>query len=201
MKRISLFLVAITTFSIGCGLSWLYQSYLKQLVVVPPKVEIPAQRRQVSLDGITRTVVSCGILGGYNQAYQLPNGTKLSEGTACFHSFEDAQVKLNSWLLRADQILERTVPDSSVAGQPRSNRIVAVFPKEKYRDEHLEIMWIEGSCIHYLSAPTLEYALEFEKSTFNPHKFFSDNHSTPSKSEFTSWPLKSKSCNQMKKTF
>lgn len=192
MKRIFLFLVAITTFSIGCGLSGLYQSYLKQLVVVPPKVEIPAQRRQVSLDGITRTVIGCGILG-YNQAYQLPNGTKLSEGITRFDSFEEAQAISNKWLERADRILERTAPGQQVACKPRSDRIVAAFPKDKYRDEHVEIMWIEGSCVHYLSAPSLEYALEFEKSTFNPHQFFAANEAPKPKSEPNSCPLKSKS--------
>jgi hypothetical protein len=164
MKYLFFFVVALCTFYIGCVLTRLH---LGDANSVPSAsvVEVHLERRAL-LDGIEPTGRACG--DGYSQGYELPNGKKMGEGNACYSSFKQASSEMDGWLKTADRIIERLAPPRRSS---RSERIVASFPKDEFGNEWVRIMWVDGPCIHWISAPTIEHALEFEKSKLNPYKF------------------------------
>ena len=163
MKYLFCLVVAVSTFFIGCILT---RFRLSDLTCVPTTtvVKVHAEKRPL-LDGIEPTVRACG--DGYSQGYRLPNGQIMGEGNACYSSFKKARREMDHWLKTADRIIERLVP----ARPERSERVVASFPKDEFGHEWVRIMWVHGECIHWISGPTLEHALEFEKSKLNPYKF------------------------------
>ena len=166
MKYLFCLVVALSTFFIGCILS---RFRLTDLTCVPTTtvVKVDAEKRPL-LDGIRETMRGCG--DGYVQVYALPNGQKMSEGNTCYASFKKARREMDRWLKTADLTIER-----SVSARPkRSERIVASFPKDRFGSESVRIMWVDRECIHWISGPTLEHALEFEKSKLNPYKFEDD---------------------------
>ena len=166
MKRIILIVVALSTFCIGTELTSLKRNYFKANRFVA-NVEIQIQKKPL-LDGITPTVRACG--NGYAQAYELPDGKKLGEGNSCYTSFKDAKREMKVWLTNAERIIETVVPAKQLA-RSRSERVVASFPKDEFGNKWVRIIWIQDECIHWISAPDLEYALALEKSRFNPYKF------------------------------
>jgi hypothetical protein len=167
MKRIFFLLVAVTTFFLGCALSWLNLSHPKSLNIITPTVGKHGEIK-VLLDGIKPTARGCG--NGYVQAYELPDGKKLGEGNMCFSSYREASTEMESWLKKADHIIERVAP-AKQKDKLKSERVVAAFLEDEYGNTRIRIMWVQGHCIHSLHAPDLEYALELERSKFNPYKF------------------------------
>ena len=165
MTRISFLVVALTTFSLGCALTWLDTS--KRQSLNSASFSETRMEKKALLDGIEPTFRACG--NGYSQGYELPGGKKIGEGNDCYSSFRQAHKEMTVWLLKADKIIE-TVPPRSKAARS-SERIIASFPKDELGNEWVRIMWVHGSCIHWISAPNLEFALEFEKSQLNPYKF------------------------------
>ena len=163
MKYLFFLVVALTTFFIGCILSRFHPRDSKP-VPTTIVVKVHVQKRSL-LDGIEETARACG--NGYGQGYALPNGQKMGEGNECYSSFKKARRDMDRWLKTADRIIERSVLERS----ERSERIVASFPKDEFGNEWVRIMWVDGTCIHWISGPTLEHALEFEKSELNPYKF------------------------------
>lgn len=163
MKYLFCLVVAVSTFFVGCILT---RFRLSDLTCVPTTtvVKVHAEKRPL-LDGIKETMRACG--DGYVQVYALPNGQKMSEGNDCHSSFKKARREMDQWLKTADRIIERSGP----ARPKRSERIVASFPKDRFGNEWVRIMWVHGECVHWISGPTLEHALEFEKSKLNPYKF------------------------------
>lgn len=163
MKYLFYFVVALSTFFIGCTLTRFYITDAKY-VPTATVVEVRAEKKSL-LDGIEPLVRACG--DGYAEVYTLPNGQLMSEGNNCYSTFKKAGREMDQWLKTADRIIERVVP----ARLERSERIVASFPKDQFGRELVRIMWVDGKCIHWVNGPTLEHALEFEKSELNPFKF------------------------------
>lgn len=166
MKRIVFIVVAVTTFFIGSALTSLKRNYFKSNSF-GPAVKIEIQKKSL-LAGITPTMRACG--NGYSQDYELPDGKKLGEGNSCYASFKEATSEMKIWLREADRIIE-TVPPAKHAAKTKSERVVASFPKDKFGNERVRIMWTDGWCIHWISASDLDYALALENSRFNPYKF------------------------------
>jgi len=171
MKRILFPSVALLTFLCGYFLSWFYSIDTKLIAIeaIMPSynVEIPRELKSL-LDGIKPTMRGCG--NGYAQGYKLPNDEKLGEGNACFSSFKEAKSEMTIWLKKSENIIE-TVAPSKQRGLPKSERVIASFPADEFGNKWVRIMWVHGRCIHWIAAPELEYAVEFEKSEYNPYKF------------------------------
>ena len=74
------------------------------------------------------------------------------------------------WLKKSENIIDR-LPPALPTDEPKSERVVASFPVDEFGNKWVTIMWVHGHCIHWISAPDLEYALELEKSKYNPYKF------------------------------
>ena len=166
MKRLILIVVAVSTFCIGIELTSLRRNHSKSdNLVLTFKYRSP---KKPLLDGIKPTVRACG--NGYTQGYVLPDGKRLGEGNYCSASFKAATREMKVWLSDANRIIE-TVAPTKHAGESKSERVVASFPKDEFGDEWIKIFWIHGECIHWISAPDLNYALEFERSQLNPYKF------------------------------
>jgi hypothetical protein len=169
MKRIFFLSVGLSTFLCGCALAWLSFDYAKPTVVkaIHPthNVEIQTERRSL-LEGIKATGRGCG--NGYGQGYELPDGKTLGEGNICYSSFKEANSEMRIWLKKSDNIIDRVEP-SKHKDVRKSERVVASFPAGEF-DRVVRIMWVQDQCIHYVSAPDLGYALELEKSEYNPYK-------------------------------
>jgi hypothetical protein len=166
MKYVFFIVVALSTFFIGCVLARLHLGGVNS-VPSASVVKVHLEKRAL-LEGIEPTVRACG--DGYSQGYELPNGKKLAEGNACYSSFKQARKELDTWLKTADRIIDKSAP-SRLNSNSRGERIVASFPKDEFGNEWVRIMWVDGQCIHWIGAPTLEHALEFESSKLNPYKF------------------------------
>ena len=167
MKRPLFIVVAILTFCIGTDLTSLKRRYFRLTRSVTIEVKVPMEQKSL-LDGITPTVRGCG--EGYSQGYALPNGKKLGEGNACHASFKEATKEMRVWLKEATQIIETVAPPKSMA-RSRSERVVASFPRDKFGNEWVRIMWTQDRCIHWIAAPDLDHALALKKSQYNPYKF------------------------------
>jgi hypothetical protein len=166
MKYIFYLIVGVSTFSLGCALASL-QTSKPQSINSEFYVRSRIQKKPL-LDGIEPTERACG--NGYAQGYELPDGKKMAEGNDCFSSFQEAQREMKAWLKESDQLIE-TVAPPKYKGESRSERIIASFPKDEFGNEWVRIMWVHRQCIHWIRAPDLAHALEFEKSQFNPYKF------------------------------
>lgn len=171
MKRIYFLIIGLSTFLCGCVLAWLYTGYAKpaamQSALLAHNVEIQVERKPL-LEGIKGTIRGCG--NGYGQGYELPDGKKLGEGNSCYSSFKEADREMRVWLKKSDSIIDRVAPRKQERVR-RSERVVASFPVDEFGNKWVRIMWVHDQCIHWISAPDLEYALEFEKSEYNPYKF------------------------------
>lgn len=172
MKRTFFFLsVAVTTFICGCFLTWLRLGYTKPCVTkaVHSVISVEEPRlRKTSLEGIRATARGCG--NGYGQGYELPDGIKLGEGNTCYSSFKEAAAEMRKWLNESDAILDRVGPAKKGATR-KSERIVASFPTDEFGNKWVRIFWVQDQCIHWISGPNIEYALELEGSQYNPYKF------------------------------
>lgn len=171
MKRIFYLGVALSTFLLGYLLAWLFFAHMSpDLLKATMSALEPAIRseRKSRLDGMRPTIRGCG--NGYVQGYELTDGTKMGEGNDCHRSFMEASKAMTSRLQKSDKILDRTAPLEQ-KGRPKSDRVVAWFPADEYRNKSVMIMWVHGTCIHWIAAPDLELALEFEKSESNPYRF------------------------------
>jgi hypothetical protein len=144
MERITLrIFVAALTFIVGLTASWVMGERSR------PKAFTPTAR-------------GCGM--GYGQAYAMSDGRAMSEGSACFETSSETKRKWRNLLAKAKTIVERVPQYKNRFGQ-MGERVVALFPPDQYNEETARIMWYDGGeCYLYISAPTLDIALEFEKS-------------------------------------
>ncbi len=159
--------VSVLTFFIGCSLVWIYSDYTKSIIFKP---NLEMLKQSSLLNGIKPIMRGCG--SGYWQSYELPNGESIGESNECYLSFKEAKERMNIWFpfSTEPQIVERISPSNS-KGESKSDRIVAVFPEDEFGNRHVTIRWVHGQCIYSIDAPSILYALEFERSEFNPYEF------------------------------
>jgi hypothetical protein len=158
-------LVVVLTFIIGFTGVWLLSrrdrpeskgapvSEPVDLLATPAPV--PKSRR------FTPSLRGCGM--GYGQVYEMPDGQAMSEGSACSENSRIAKREWRKLIAKATKIVER-VPRYKNRFGKWGERVVAFFPPDEHSEETARILWYdEGKCYLYISAPTLEIALEFEK--------------------------------------
>ena len=157
-------LIVVLTFTIGITSVWLLSRKPKVKKALP----------QVSAESSTAAILEsekpkftpafrgCGM--GYVQSYVLPDGREMSEGSSCFESSRLARKEWRKLIDQASQIVNR-VPQYKNRFGEKGERILALFPPDEYGRQWARIMWYDGGdCYLSINAPTLEVALEFEKS-------------------------------------
>lgn len=106
---------------------------------------------------------ACG-RSGYLQAYELPDGQRMSEGTDCFETRKEARKQFHKKLLQAAQVIER---DSAYRCNRYKGeiieRVVLLFTQDGEKPQRAEIIYLHSTCLAEISAPSLPLALEFEK--------------------------------------
>jgi hypothetical protein len=164
MKRIiSRTLIAALTFIVGLTGVWLLSQRAK------PKSEGAPVSEPVALivtpvhpSRFTPTIRGCGM--GYGQVYETSDGQTMSEGSACSGTAREAKKEWRKLLARATKIVERVPRYKNRSGE-WGERVVALFPPDEYIGETARILWYDGGeCYLYISAPTLDMALEFEQA-------------------------------------
>ncbi|HEV2863912.1 MAG TPA: hypothetical protein VGX48_23150 [Pyrinomonadaceae bacterium] len=114
-----------------------------------------------------RSLRGCGM--GYFQLYEMPDGQKMSEGAACSETASEAKREWRKLLATATKVVERVPLHKNRLGE-WGERVVAFFPPDEYSGDTAQILWYGGGrCYLYISAPTLDIALEFEKSDAYAH--------------------------------
>lgn len=110
----------------------------------------------------TPTGRGCGM--GYGQTYDMRDGRTMGEGSVCQLNVRATQRQWRKSLASATKIVER-VPEYQNRFGERGERVVAWFPPDEFGPESARIMWYDGgTCYLYISAPTLDIALEFERT-------------------------------------
>lgn len=103
----------------------------------------------------------CG--NGYAQAYMLPNGQRMSEGSTPYETREAAQEALESIIIKALRVVER-VPKVKNRWGNEGERIVLIT-SDNHGKEEASIIWYDGDkAILWIYAPSLEIALAFEEA-------------------------------------
>jgi hypothetical protein len=105
---------------------------------------------------------ACGM--GYAQMYLLRDGRKMGEGTVCETSARATQKQWRKLLATATNVIER-VPNYKNRFGDSGERVVAWFPANEFGPESAQILWYGGgNCYSYISAPTFDIALQFERA-------------------------------------
>jgi hypothetical protein len=101
---------------------------------------------------------------GYGEAYVMRDGRSMFEGSACEINARATQREWRKLLVTATKIVER-VPEYKNRFGERGERVIAWFPPDEFGPESARIMWYDGgTCYLYISAPSLDIALEFERT-------------------------------------
>jgi hypothetical protein len=137
-----------------------------QLAMARPTLEppgIPTPQPLPSIGKFNPTMRGCGP-SGYIQAYELPDGQKMSEGTDCFDTRKEARKQLQKKLLQAAQVIEQDSAYKSNRHKGEAiERIVLLVAQDGEIPQHAKIIYVVGLCLAEINAPSLELALEFEK--------------------------------------
>ena len=151
-------LVTLITFAIGSGISLLVR---RTLWTNTTSVHTPTTTQNIAdVLEFTPAMRGCGF--GYFQEYAMRDGRTMSEGSVCEENARTTQREWRKLLATATQILER-VPEYKNRFGEGGERVVAHFPPNEFSPESTRILWYDGgSCYLYISAPTLNIALEFE---------------------------------------
>ena len=101
---------------------------------------------------------------GYGQVYLLRDGRKMGEGSVCELKARATQKQWQKLLTTATNLVER-VPNYKNRFGDSGERVVAWFPPNEFGPESARILWYGGgNCYYYISAPTLDIALQFERT-------------------------------------
>jgi hypothetical protein len=129
----------------------------------PPALATPTPQSSPPTSKFSPTMRGCGP-SGYIQAYELPDGLKMSEGTDCFDTRKEARKQFHQKLLQASQVIER---DSAYQCNRYKgeviDRVVVLFAQAGEQPSRVEIVYLHGKCLAEIRAPSLSLALEFEK--------------------------------------
>jgi hypothetical protein len=176
MKRLAFyFAVSVFTHLFGFTSVWLV-GILPTIMTIPQ--ELPEVREELEITPITfdntkpdtlkslpkfmPTSRGCG--NGYSQSYETSDRQWLYEGVEVFENSKKARTELNKWINQATKIIER-IPNSKNRWGDLGERIVIANPPNKEGKETFSILWYGGgNSVSYIDAPTLELALEFERT-------------------------------------
>ena len=177
MKRFTFyFVVSLLTHIIGIS-SVLLVSFLSTVIIIPQGLPEVKEEFEVTplvtfdtakseplnpLPKFMPTGRGCG--NGYVQGYNTTDGQWLSEGVQVFETTKKTRAELNKWIAEATRIIER-VPNYKNRWGDLGERIVIVNPLDKNGKESVSVLWYGGdNSVSYIDAPTLELALEFERT-------------------------------------
>ncbi len=178
MKRFTFyFLVSLLTHAIGIT-SVLLVSFLSTVIIIPQNLPEITEELEItplitfdtakseplkSLPKFMPTGRGC-FRPGYVQGYSTYNGQWLSEGVQVFETSRKTRAELNKWIAKATRVVEH-VPNYKNRWGNLGERIVVInLPNEKGQ-ETASIYWYGGgNSVSYINAPTLELALEFERT-------------------------------------
>ncbi len=164
MRRIALRLSIVTfTFAVGLLGVWLFR------LPYPVKKSNPdkyvASLAAISLKQRPRfrmTFRACG--NGYTQGYDTSDLQEMAEGSIGYETRAEARKNIAGMLARAARVVEKVSHYKNRFGEA-GERLVLVFPADKAGHEPASILWFDGNKIlHFIDAPSLELAREFEES-------------------------------------
>jgi hypothetical protein len=163
MKRtIIYFLLTFLTALTALSVLWFVRTKQKEEVLAIKPVTTATITPQSDRPKFMPTSRGCG--SGYVQGYELPDGQKMMEGSIGYPSKRQTKKKYNEWLAKATSIIER-VPEFKNRFGKIGERIVTLFPPDAAGKQWATILWYDGgSYFSYIQAPSVDLALEFEKS-------------------------------------
>ena len=178
MKRFTFyFLVSLLTHVIGIT-SVLLVSFLSTVIIIPQ--DLPEIKEEIEVTPLVTfdtakseplkplpkfmpTGRGC-FRPGYAQGYSTYNEQWLSEGVQVFETSRKTRAELDKYIAKATRIIER-VPNYKNRWGDLGERIVIVNPPSENGEETISVYWYDGgNSISYIDAPTLELALEFERT-------------------------------------
>jgi hypothetical protein len=164
-RRIAYLIVTFITFSLGISAVWLcdfIQGKDINRVDLDENVVLlaapPAKQR------FTPTFRACK--PGWKQGYISSDGERVSESGNGFSSVALANRELRKWVRQAEKKVERTAKLDS-EGKRVGDRVVAIFPVNENGIKWVSIMWTDRRVIRSINAPSLQLALELEKTLHN----------------------------------
>jgi len=165
MRRISLYLlIGILVLMVGLSCVWFWnidQRDEETLADEPIAVASSPQRERLRF---LPTARGCS-RNGYVQGYELPDGQTMSEGGVGYPSKRRTRSELKKWLSKASQRVEQ-VDQYENRFKEKGKRVVALFPADASGKELAIITWYGGgNSFSFIQAPSLDLALEFEKSS------------------------------------
>lgn len=177
MKRFSFYLiVSLITHVIGIT-GVLFANYLPNAIAIPRDLpEVTEEIEIIPLTNFDTTKLEslrplpkflplgrgCG--SGYVQSYSTYNGQRMSEGVEVFKTTKKTRSELNEWIKNAVRIIKR-VPNYKNRWGDSGERIVIVNPPNEKGQETVSVLWYGGgNSVTFIDAPTLELALEFERT-------------------------------------
>jgi hypothetical protein len=172
MKRLTLRLsIAFLTFIISFIAVWLMGFFHKAETPMPATSNpsnavyevMPVTREQLRRFTPTIRGHSRGNTPSYTQGYKTSDGQETSEGSIGYETPALARRELNERLATASRIVERVRRYENRFGE-RGERIVLVYPPDETGKERASILWFGGTHLLYIDAPSLDLALEFERT-------------------------------------
>ena len=162
MKRFySRFRIALMTFTLSLGFVWFFNFF--QLPLASHEVDEFNLRNAIVVTTVPRNTAEslkfmptgryCGM--GYTQEYMTRDDRSMSEGATRLSRNEFNRK------LKGAQIIEK-IENSKNRFDEEGLRVIAKILSKK-GEESFEILWYGKGRLHYISAPTLDLALEFEK--------------------------------------
>ncbi len=163
------FRILLMTFALGLASVFMFDGSLKSSNEIPvnlPKVQSESpiivfpKEAGLILNSVGITVTrGCGFNGSNGTTWHMPSG-KLSEGVNCGENNKETKKEFQE-LLAKSEIIERVKNVKNRRGETGERIVVEVKDKN---EKPAEILWYDGGkCYLYIKAPTLEFALEFEK--------------------------------------
>jgi hypothetical protein len=167
MKSIAVrFLVASLTFTLSLVLAWLVSvTQDGKTVVEDTRIEISAVSPEPEEPRFRPIFTACGL--GSVTTYKLPDGQELTTGSVCkdISNAYPTRMEYEKLLAKASRIVER-IPHHKISIGRVGERTAALYTDEA-GNQQARILWYDGGTTFlFIEAPSLELALEFERSDF-----------------------------------
>lgn len=169
MKRlISSLMLALLTFIIGVAAASLRLSDRRPVPTIQVEVKNPEPVPVPQPVKFESGTSACGYIKGggrfSSQGYKSVDGVGVGYYSGDYRSASRARQELRRKLKEAIQVIERT-PKLDGQGRRVGERVVAMFNPIAPYQELGSVFWTDGSHFYAIDSPSLEHALEFEKSS------------------------------------